>query len=266
MGEDLASRFLSAVDSAAPGVVGMLYLSGSVALGDYRPGRSDVDSLIVTTRALTDDDLDTLAAVHAGRPDTPHFDTVYLDPAGLAEQPADERVVPFVVDGEFHTERPCGQLNPVLWVTLERYGVPVRGPAVAELGLRTDRAALRRWNLDNLRTYWQPLAAAGRAALADRPDDATVDAGSVVWSVLGPARLHYTLASGDITSKTRAGGYLAETFPEWATLADRAVRWRAGEPVEFVVADGRAAMASVDAVVTDAWRRWGIAAFSSERT
>jgi hypothetical protein len=42
-----------------------------------------------------------------------------------------------------------------------------------------------------------------------------------------------------------------------AELATRAVACRAGEPVEFVAADALAAAAMVEAVVADAWRRWG---------
>jgi hypothetical protein len=67
-----------------------------------------------------------LREVHAAMPAKPHLDGVYLSPED--GWPADNRVTPFVVDGEFHTDRPCGELNPVLWLTLQRHGIPVRGP------------------------------------------------------------------------------------------------------------------------------------------
>jgi hypothetical protein len=212
-------------------------------------------------------------------PDRPHLDGVYLDRAAFAERPTDQRVVPYVVDGQLHADEPCDELNPVLWLTLRRYGIPVRDPAATHPGADgagangagpdgagpdgagpdgdVDIAALRRYNLDNLRGYWQALAAHTRGRLADLDPDLPLPADLVVWPVLGPARLHYTLAHLDVISKARAGAYLAELFPQWASLADRAIRWRAGEPDSFTATDLYAAVQSVDAVADDAWTRWG---------
>ena len=43
----------------------------------------------------------------------------------------------------------------------------------------------------------------------------------------------------------------------WADLAGRAARWRGGEPVEFTVKDLIDSADSIDAIVTDAWQRFG---------
>ncbi|MEH0842753.1 aminoglycoside adenylyltransferase domain-containing protein [Micromonospora sp. CPCC 205711] len=93
--------------------------------------------------------------------------------------------------------------------------------------------------------------------LAGLAPDAVMDGKIVPWFVLGPARLHYTLAHGDITSKAAAGEYLAQLFPEYADLAHRAIRWRAGETEEFTATDVVIAGDSVNAVADDAWRRFG---------
>jgi hypothetical protein len=254
---DVMARYLRALDAALPGFASVVYLTGSVALDAFQPGRSDVDALVVTARPAGAADLAAIGAVHAGLRGRPHVDAVYLDRVTFAAQPADGRVVPYVVNGEFRAAAPCGELNPVLWLTLRRYGVPVRGPAVGELGLRTDPAALRRWNLDNLRAYWQPWAEGARRETASWAANAPVDGEVVSWGVLGPARLHFTLASEDVTTKAGAGAYLARHFPAWAALADRALAWRGGGAGGFTVADLREAADAVDAVAADAWRRWG---------
>ncbi|WP_141719414.1 hypothetical protein [Micromonospora peucetia] len=75
--------------------------------------------------------------------------------------------------------------------------------------------------------------------------------------MFGPARLHYTLARGDIISKAAAGEYLAQLFPGYADLAHRAVRWRTGEAERFTATDLVAAGDSVNVVADDAWRRIG---------
>ncbi|MFE9654572.1 aminoglycoside adenylyltransferase domain-containing protein [Micromonospora sp. NPDC006431] len=255
--EELTQRYLQAVDRAMPGYVRGLYVVGSAALGAWQSGTSDVDAVIMTSQPAGGDDLAQLAAIHADMPRSPHFDGVYLEPALAQSWPADRRAVPFVVNGEFKTGKPCGELTPVLWLTLQRYGIPVRGPTVDELGVRVDPEQLRRYNLDNLREYWQSIVAAFPAELAGVAPDAVVDAGIVAWFVLGPARLHYTLAHGDIISKAAAGNYLAQLLPEYADLAYRTVRWRAGEAEQFTATDLVTAGDSVNAVADDAWRRFG---------
>jgi hypothetical protein len=258
----LTTRYLLEADAALPGFVEGLYVVGSVALGAWQNGSSDIDMIIVTSRVADDHDLAALTEIHAGMFTKPHLDGVYLDRDTFAVQPIDRRVVPFVVNGQFRTDKPCGELNPVVWMILRRYGVAVRDPAVADLGITVDPSALREFNLNNLQSYWAPLADEIRTALRGLPDDAGADATAVageavVWCVLGPARLHYTLAHNDVVSKAGAGAYLAEIFPEYGPLTDRAIRWRHGEPATFTVADGRAAADSIDAVVADALRRWG---------
>jgi hypothetical protein len=257
---DRVGRYLAAVDHAAPGLVEGVYLTGSAVLDDFRPG-SDLDLLVVTSRPVIGDDAGALAQAHRTPPGEPHLDGVYLDRARLAAQPDDEPVAPQVVEGEWSTDRSCGQLNPVLWLTLLRYGVALRGPAVSALGLSLpDAARRRRWNLANLASYWAPLADRIRDVAGGLPADARLDAErteTTAWTVLGPPRLHYTLAHDDVISKTAAGGYVVERFPQWTALARRAVDWRAGGSVAFTAAESLAAAALTSAVIADAQARWG---------
>jgi hypothetical protein len=244
------------MDRTAPGLIDAFYLVGPVALGDYQSGMSDIDFLAVTSRPLDDADLTAVAGVHQRMPATPYYDGVYLDRARSAAAPDDSPAVPHVVGGEFRAKRACGELNPVLWLTLAQCGVVVRGRPIEELGVRVEPRRLRQWNLDNLRDYWQPLA--GRIRwVAESGGAQAVSSAGVVWAVLGPARLHYTLATGAVVSKTEAGRYAARQFPAWADLAARAVSCRGGQRVDFLIEDALAAAAMVDAVVDDAWRCWG---------
>jgi hypothetical protein len=229
---------------------------GSLALGAWRADRSDLDVVIFTSRAPTADDTAVLRDLHEALRRRPYLDGVYLSPGDGF--PADRRVMPFVMDGVLHTGRPCDALTPVLWLTLLRYGIAVRGPEVRELGVSVDSEALRAYNLENLRTYWQGQAAGIRRYAAGVDPSAPVDSEYAAWVVLGPPRLHYTLAHEDIVSKSAAGEYLKERFPEHASLAERAIRWRDGEAVAFTAEDLLAAASLVDLVADDAWRRFGL--------
>ncbi len=54
--------------------------------------------------------------------------------------------------------------------------------------------------------------------------------GILQWCVPGVARLHYTIATGDITSKSGACRYALSTFPiTWHAVINEALALRRGE-------------------------------------
>lgn len=248
--EALATERLSAVDAAVPGLVTALWITGSAVSGDWRPGRSDVDFVAATDHPPGPDELAALAAVHAGG-GLPHYDGLYVPAAALADPPVAGEALPHVVGGEWDTG-PCGECTPVTWLELRQRGVAVRGPAPAALVAEPDPAVLRAWLLGNLRGYWSQEAEAVTAALASRPAGQPTGADGVGWLVLGAARLHATLHTGEILSKSVTGQYVAEHFPAYAALAARCVVRRAGAPEAFDTADGLAAAALVREVVASA--------------
>jgi nucleotidyltransferase-like protein len=237
---------LSRLDAAVPGLVASLYVVGSVALGDYHEGVSDIDFVGLTSRSPDDDELDALEEIHHALTGPPHYDGVY---AAEETGPDYAGPVPFVVNGAFHRGETCRELSPVLWLTLSRYGIAARGPEPGQLGIAVDPDALRAWNAGNLIDYWRPLAAQLRNALEGVPEETIVDSAGVVWVALGPSRLHHTLLTGDITSKTGAAAHIARHFPQWTELAARAAQSRSGSAVVFTAADAAAAADLTDAVI-----------------
>jgi Nucleotidyltransferase domain len=244
----LVTERLSAVDAALPGFVTTLWVTGSAASGDWRPDRSDVDFVAATSRVPELADLEALAAVHAVRAET-HYDGVYVAAAELAAPPSAEEPAAHVVNGEFGSG-PCGLCTPVGWLELRQDGIAVRGPAPASVVAAPDPDALRAWLLGNLRGYWSEEAAHVERVAAGRSAAAPVGGEPVVWMTLGAPRLHATLATGRILSKTATGGYVAAHFPAYAELAGRCVAWRAGRDVPFTFADGLAAAELIRAVVS----------------
>ena len=106
--------------------------------------------------------------------------------------------------------------SPIEWTTLARYGITVVGP---EPEVHTDRDELVAWVRGNADTYWRNwLTAYPRALFTDW---------GVAWGVLGISRLHYTVTTGDITSKSGAGKYALATFPDhWHAIVTEALRHR----------------------------------------
>jgi hypothetical protein len=100
------------------------------------------------------------------------------------------------------------------------------------------RGASRR----NLQEYWGPLGVRSRAQLAVRPPDAAVDAGTMQWIALGPARLVVTIERGTVVSKSAAAAFAAERWPGHADLLRRVAAARAGGDAVFTVADAADAL------------------------
>src|SRR5688572_24046525 len=83
------ARYLDQVDIALPGFVEGLYVVGSLALGAWQDGPSDIDALILTSRPAGAAEVAALAKIHEGMAARPYLDVVYLDPDTLAAQPMD---------------------------------------------------------------------------------------------------------------------------------------------------------------------------------
>ena len=89
-----------------------------------------------------------------------------------------------------------------------------------------DADLLRRWNVANLDGYWAEWVvwARGRVGTEAR---ARSEYG-LQWLTLGVPRLHYTIATLDVISKTASGRYAIELSPsQWHVVLDAAMALRA---------------------------------------
>jgi hypothetical protein len=259
----VVTRYLALVDAAAPGLVEGLYLVGSVALGDFHPRTSDVDFIAVSSAPVNDGSRQALASVHAivaAEAGRPAFDGIYVTFDELKRSPANT-AGPVHHDGRL-TVGPGGR-SPVEWATLAWHGVVARGPDPTELAVRADAAELTAWTLENLGQYWTRWITQSKDPATPTAMAMLTDWG-VAWGVLGVSRQHYTVATGQITSKTGAGRYALGRFPaRWHGVIEEALHCRP-EPVS-VPAPGRApwqrrrqAVAFMEAAAEDC-RRLGAA-------
>lgn len=240
-----AGRYLSLADRLLPGRIIGFYLVGSSALGAFRDGRSDIDFVAVVDRLLTSAEMRrlrvvqvgsavrttarALAAGHRALPGT--VNGAYVCANDLTRPVTSIRPVASHVGGRLHRGA-AFDVNPVVWKELAENGIALRGPEPACLGLDPEPALLRRWNLDNLNGYWArwaDLAMRGRRASSPLlPTDWIV-----AWGVLGPPRLHCTIASGRVVSKESAGEYALDRFdPEWHPIVRDGLAFTRGEPTD----------------------------------
>ena len=246
--ERAVDRYARLVDRFRPADVVGVYVMGSVALGAYRHGRSDID-VIAVVEGAGDVDLRRLRAVQVAsgvrtaptalRRLDPSFpgtvNATYVRAADLT-RPVSE-IVPLATHVGVELKPGHGDVNPVQWKVLAERGVAVRGPAPRTLGLDPEPATLADWNRGNLRSYWQPWGERLRdrgPALMQRYRPRWVTA----WGVLGAPRLHATIATGEVIAKEAAGEYALATFDtRWHPIIEEGLAYWREQPAGPLAAD-----------------------------
>jgi hypothetical protein len=206
------------LERALPQQIEGIYLVGSLALGDFRSGQSDIDFIAIANPTA---DMIPVADVHrtiaAAHPEI-HCDGVYLRSGELALPPAGtgpsarQGNVVFASGDERHA---------VTWLTLLRHGITVRGNHPSSAWIAADEFAAAAYSRSNLRSYWQPW-------IDQRRSLEGLDDWSVVWGCLGVARLHAAVAKREMLSKSDGGRYALEHFPQHRSIVGEALRVREG--------------------------------------
>ncbi|GGS98302.1 hypothetical protein GCM10010156_65630 [Planobispora rosea] len=237
------SHYLSMADRLLPGWIRGFYVVGSVALGAWRAGVSDIDFVAAVDGDLGERDVRRLALLHkAGnvpavwqalvraRPAIPGtLNGVFVAASDLGEPVTQIR--PVASHSGPSLERGRGfEVNPVVWKVLAEKGVTVRGPSPDELGLDPEPDKLREWNLQQLHGHF--AAWAGKASSGRPPRKPLLPAHRVALStVLSPPRLHHTIVTTEVISKEAAAQYALDTFEaRWHPLIRLALARRLGLP------------------------------------
>ena len=232
LARSVVDRYLDLADHHLPERLVGLYLVGSIALGDFAPGRSDVDFVAVLDDPASDATIDALETVHAAVDafgDLPKLDGFYVSHSAFAGEPESANPVAFHVDNRFVGSGECFELNPVTWATLSRHGVAVRGAPATSLGISVTHERLARWCAANLRSYWTGYAARTRDLIAAVEPGSDIPAELIgdllAWAVTGPPRLHHTIVTGEIASKSGATRWALDVYADgWHDLLEAALR------------------------------------------
>jgi hypothetical protein len=246
---------LEQLDAALPGPIEAAYLTGSVALDDFQPDISDIDAVFVTDRLLDEPDFEALSRIH--QPSRPHIDVLYVTADELLSDPAEARG-PHSHEGTFASSGAFAA-NPVEWRTLQTRALTIRGPDLTPQDVWFDPGILRAWNARNLRDYWVGRLGWLRGC---EPTEAIMRwEYGLQWLVLGVPRLHHTIATLDITSKTGAGRYALETVDHrWHPVIESCIALRQDRSTPLTLHPDRLRRDAVDLVtwlIDDAQRTAG---------
>ena len=207
-----------------PEFVGM-YCYGSLSLGDFAPGSSDIDFLVVTEHELPERMFHALDTMHAriatsGLKWVDKLEGSYIPRAALRRyDPANNRHPTIGADWPFST-----RAHGAHWVIersiVREYGVVVQGPPPRTLidpVSSDDLTAAVRQALDD---FWRmPRDGPEPEWLRTRAYQA--------FAILTMCRALYTLAHGTVASKPTAAAWAQQTLPPpCPALIAKALVWR----------------------------------------
>jgi hypothetical protein len=201
-----------------------LYLSGSLAYGDFVPERSDIDLQAVVRSPLAEDELRSVEELHRqleGRhpqwADRIECSYVLLELMRELTPPATPR--PWWGFGSWYAEAPAGNEWIINHYLLSKHGIALEGPDFNELIPPIDIHTVRQASARDLFQEWVP-----------KIDDGVWLSNSHYQSylVLNLCRILRILIDGQPGSKKAAGQWAKATYPQWKNLIEEAERWAYG--------------------------------------
>ncbi len=219
----VVQELLTSIHAIVGAQVAGMYLVGSLALGDFQPRESDLDLVIVTVGALSDETVAALRDLHQRFDHSPsawaaHLDAVYIPQEVLLETSPSAARYPVLGWPEPLVLQPLEDSWWPFWrYTLREHGVVVGGPDPRSLLDPVQPNDLRRASAAKV-AEWRTLA---------HGDPAWVAGLQVLqqhtYVVVTLCRLLYTLHTGAVVSKPVAARWAARTrASRWSALIDRA--------------------------------------------
>jgi predicted nucleotidyltransferase len=212
--------------------VGM-YLYGSLSSGDFDPETSDIDFLVVTAGALSEDNVSALEAMHKQTWATSieragELEGSYVPKDLIRRHDPDGAPCPTVNEGKFFVDKRGSD-----WIiqrhVVREMGVVVEGPDPKTLIDFVSPDDIRGAVLGVLREWWFPML---EEPAWLREHGAKYHA----FAVMTMCRALHALEHGTVASKPRAIQWAQEKLGDrWASLIDRAViASRHEEPDDFL--------------------------------
>lgn len=236
--DTLLTRLLTDVQRALGDELVGLYLYGSLALGDFDPGSSDIDFLVATRGVLPFATLTALDSLHqqlaaSSLAYAHRLEGSYIPLQALRRYDPSDNTHPTIgVDWSFG-------LGPhkTNWIIerqiVREHSPALYGPPPHDLIDPVAPAALRAATREMLLGFWaQQLADPEWLRARDYQ----------AFAILTMCRALHTLAEGAVVSKPRAAAWAKRALdPAWTPLIDRALAWRhdhspddMGEMLRFV--------------------------------
>ena len=206
-----------------------IYLYGSLVTGDFEPGLSDIDLVVVLSRELDDAAFAALHRLHTGAVERhpvweDRLELAYISRGALRSFRVRSSAIGIISPGEpFHRVQ-AGIDWLISWYKLRADGATLRGPPIQTL-------------LDPIADAEYLLAVRQHIERYRESVKKPHNIKGLAYIVLTVARGLYTLEHEQATSKRRAADWASQRFPEWADLLKAALAWRRDAAADALAAD-----------------------------
>ncbi|MFG6494723.1 DUF4111 domain-containing protein [Fictibacillus sp. UD] len=229
--QNVIDVYLKRIEERLPNKLESLYLFGSVSLGAYQEGLSDIDFYAVVKRPLTEYDVDVLKQVHRDMKKQflkPSLDGMYVTREDLLGENEEESHCLYFNEGRLQMYRPFHR-NWIDAYQLKTYGIVIKGLPIETYHLPVDWKEIKTNLLKNINGYWMNWVENCERVTSLSFFGLYMTSSMIEWGVLGVTRLYYSIKEEDITSKVGAGEYALRTVPEeYHQIIREALRIRNG--------------------------------------
>jgi predicted nucleotidyltransferase len=202
-----------------------LVVHGSLANGDFAPGRSDIDFLVVTEEELTPHEIERVKEMHqrlmrSGMAWADVLEGSYIARKEMRRYNAATAFHPALrVDGSFAIDG-HGSDWIIQRFLIRKNAIVIAGPHPNTLIDEVTPAQLREAQLGILCEWWLPqLTDTHRIRREDYQ----------AYAVLTMCRALYTVTFGDVATKPAAARWAQQHLDaQWTTLIEDALQWREG--------------------------------------
>lgn len=211
---NIVELFTSEICNMEPGFVDGIYLTGSLTMNDFYPGKSDIDFLVLC-RTLPDRQIaGRIERVHKAverRCAGPGLSGSYLATGSLSA--ADPESIKTLSYHAGSVQYQPFDMAPVALAELKWNAFTIFGRAAGTLPVDTVEKQVDDFLHRNIHSYWKKWIQR-HAAVFNRKILLFLFPRLTEWAVLGVARQIYTLQTGKITSKKAAGFYCMAFLPD----------------------------------------------------
>jgi hypothetical protein len=232
--EIILQDFCASLLKLSAGFFKGIYLTGSIPLKDFQPGKSDIDFIVVCSQLPGATLLSEIKKLHRRLEkkfiDT-HLNGWYITEDALDLQQAFVSRALYFYKGRMKSL--AFQMAAVTLYELKTTALTLSGTRAEELPVRVEIHDLHAFHLQNMNSYWKKWVAR-HAAFNFHHLLLILIPRLTEWVLLGVARQLYALRNERITSKTNAGFYCLQNLPyKYHRILEQAIEIRTGKVRHF---------------------------------
>ncbi|WP_238883817.1 aminoglycoside adenylyltransferase domain-containing protein [Clostridium sp. YIM B02551] len=225
----IIDKHIEMIEERLPDLLEGYYIYGSLSLGKFHYGFSDIDFIAVVNREVSEEELEVLKYIHNSI--NKKYRKTTLDGMYVMEEDIEslnkegDRCIRFN-DGKFEGYIKFNR-NSIDAYQLKKCGIVIKGKDIEDYKLEVNFDILINEMRNNLNSYWVNWMNGCKKFMSSKYIGSFVSLKNIEWGVLGVSRLYYTLNEKDITSKVGAGEYALSKVPaKWHNIIKESMKLR----------------------------------------